>query len=345
MTQKKGRSEKKTGWLGNSYIQHYDSEGNKNGRSVRKEGFFGGKYTEHYDSKGNKRGRSEQKETFWGRKYTRKYDADGNESGTSEKKETFFGNRYTKHYDSQGKKTDRSVKKEGFWGNKYVERYSDEPVSSGGGSSLRGDGRFYSASSYDRRSKSSGKGFRIILVAAIILVIWFFSKGSRTIYNISADMTASPPEVVAATGACPFEGCQLGKWVARETIPVFEQIDGQQLHSLHSGDVVHAVLAEIRAIPQKARITKTYRTDEEQGLHVGDIVYPLYPLGEGAVAIWDNGNIVEGSMDLAFDFEGASESDTLVWTWWVKVLLADGSAGWLQNPQGRLGGMDSLSVD
>jgi len=34
MAKKKGRSEKKTGFFGGSYIQHYDSSGKKSGRSL-----------------------------------------------------------------------------------------------------------------------------------------------------------------------------------------------------------------------------------------------------------------------------------------------------------------------
>lgn len=126
MGKKKGRSEKKTNWFGQSYIQHYDSDGKKSGRSERKETFFGKKYTQHYDADDRKTGRSERKETFWGKKYTQKYDSRGEKSGTSENKKTFFGTPYRQHYDSDGNKTDRSDYKETFFGKRYVERTGEE---------------------------------------------------------------------------------------------------------------------------------------------------------------------------------------------------------------------------
>ena len=131
MAKKKGRSEKKTDWLGRSYIQHYDSSGKKSGRSERKETIFGTKYTQHYDSGGNRTGRSERKETWLGREYTQKYDRDGNKRGTSEKKSTWLGGKYTQHYDSDGRKTDWSEKKETWLGGQYVQRYGDDTTRPG----------------------------------------------------------------------------------------------------------------------------------------------------------------------------------------------------------------------
>jgi uncharacterized protein YgiM (DUF1202 family) len=126
MANKKGRSEKKTNWLGKSYIQHYDSKGNKSGRSERKETFFGKKYSQHTNARGEKTGRSEKKETWTGREYTQKYNAGGDKSGRSEKKEGWRGNKYTQHYDSKGNKTDWTERKEGWLGGKYVQRYGED---------------------------------------------------------------------------------------------------------------------------------------------------------------------------------------------------------------------------
>jgi hypothetical protein len=179
MAYKRGRSEKKTDWLGNKYIQHYDSKGNKSGKSVPREGFFGNKYTQHYDAKGEKSGRSEKKEGFFGNKYTQKYNSKGEKSGRSEKKEGFFGNKYTQHYDAKGNKTDRSVRKEGFWGNRYVERSSDRPetTSYGNNDSFKGSGggssewSGISGSSYGDSSSASGFGLAFLILVCIIIGI------------------------------------------------------------------------------------------------------------------------------------------------------------------------------
>ncbi|WP_448873146.1 hypothetical protein [Desulfobulbus propionicus] len=194
MAYKKGKSEKKTDWLGNKYIQHYDSKGNKSGKSVSKEGFFGNKYTQHYDSKGEKRGKSEKKEGFFGNKYTQKYDSKGEKSGRSEKKKGFFGNKYTQHYDVNGNKTDRSVSKEGFWGNRYVERTSETPesssqgkseyhsISSGGYSSGNSgsSGDYYSGRSASASFFGVGKVFFIIICIGLGLgIIRTLTKSSQ----------------------------------------------------------------------------------------------------------------------------------------------------------------------
>src|SRR5438270_7032580 len=126
MGKKKGRSEKKTDWLGRSYIQHYNADGKKSGRSERKETLFGTKYTQHYDSSGNKTGKSERKQTFLGREYTQKYNSSGEKSGTSENKRTLFGTPYRQHYDTDGNKTDRSEYKQTFFGRRYVERTGED---------------------------------------------------------------------------------------------------------------------------------------------------------------------------------------------------------------------------
>jgi hypothetical protein len=197
MAYKKGRSEKKTDWLGNKYIQHYDSKGKRSGKSIFKEGFFGNKYTQHYDSKGNKRGKSEKKESFWGKTYTKKYNTKGDKSGWSEKKEGFFGNKYIQHYDAKGNKTDRSVKKEGFWGNQYIERFGDKPDVSSQAKTEHSYSTSYSPSNdisrttgtsstvhdsgIDHPSSSSWSGLGWFIFAIIIfLVIWFVGKGNKT---------------------------------------------------------------------------------------------------------------------------------------------------------------------
>ena len=100
--------------------------------------------------------------------------------------------------------------------------------------------------------------------------------------------------------------------------------------------------SEVRAVPRKAVVTRTYISDHEQGLLVGSIVYVLYPIGEGAVAVWYKGKVIHGSVDLTFRYEDVSVPLTLEWDWWVQVRLGDNVKGWLRNPQGKFNGMDRL---
>jgi hypothetical protein len=88
-------------------------------------------------------------------------------------------------------------------------------------------------------------------------------------------------------------------------------------------------------------VVALHQTDSANGLHVGDIVYALFPIGEGALAVWHNGAITRGSLDLRLQYDAPLESAPLQWTWWVLVRLADGRTGWLENPQGAFDGMDA----
>ena len=69
----------------------------------------------------------------------------------------------------------------------------------------------------------------------------------------------------------------------------------------------------------------------------GDVVYMLEPLGEGDYVLWHKGKT------LAHGTDGSAE-DPINWDeprpappgtvtgWWVKLKLADGRTGWVQDP-------------
>lgn len=149
-------------------------------------------------------------------------------------------------------------------------------------------------------------------------------------------MPASP---FVVQDAHPFEGCQYGAWTARETASLYDKIGGTILTRLiQKGEHVLALTGEVHAIPQRATVTGVYKSDEEQGIHIGSIVYFLYPLGEGAAKVWHEGKSKSGSMDLTLKFDSA-ETENQSWDWWVKVRLEDGTIGWLKNPR-SFNGMD-----
>lgn len=122
MGDRKGRSEKKKDWLGNTYVQHYNSKGEKSGKSEFKKDWLGNNYTQHQNSKGEKTGRSERKKDWLGNNYTQKYNSRGEKRGKSENKKDWLGNKYTQHYNKQGEKSDVSERKSDWLGNKYTDR-------------------------------------------------------------------------------------------------------------------------------------------------------------------------------------------------------------------------------
>lgn len=125
MSEKSGRSEEKTDWLGNKYTQHYDADGNKCGWSEEKVDIWSGgdKYTQHHDEDNNKSGWSEDKEGILGSKYTQNHDEEGSKSGWSEEKTSLLGSEYTQHHDQDDNKHGWSEEKTRLFGNKYTQHY------------------------------------------------------------------------------------------------------------------------------------------------------------------------------------------------------------------------------
>ena len=176
----------------------------------------------------------------------------------------------------------------------------------------------------------------------VSLVEYSLQNSGDTRTSAPATATAVPPADVVIAGGCPGEGCQLGNWSAREAVAIYDRPNGRVSGQLPAGAAVTAIDAEVRASPRRAVVTRVYDTDQRQGIKVGSVVYVLYPLGEGAVAVWHEGKVKDGSIDLGLRFDTPIESKPLNWTWWVRVSLPDGATGWFKNPQGQLEGMDAF---
>lgn len=155
---------------------------------------------------------------------------------------------------------------------------------------------------------------------------------------------AEPPGEVVVQDACPFEGCQYGDWTAGEEIPLYDQPgnDSEPATTLRPGQKIVAVTGEIRAAPRRAIVTAGY---EGHDFPVGTVVYALYPAGEGTVAVWHEGEVRNGSLDLQLRYDPpVPEGSALQWAWWVEIRLPDGTTGWVKNPQNHaFEGMDRHS--
>jgi hypothetical protein len=152
----------------------------------------------------------------------------------------------------------------------------------------------------------------------------------------------APANRIVAAG-CPFEGCQYGRWTATRTQHLFAEPEGLRLAiDVLPGDSIDAQSGEIYARPRRARVAKAGPDDRAQDIRDGDIVYALYPLGEGALALWEAGQMKSGSLDLVLDYDPPlpAGEPPLNWTWWVKVRLVDGTIAWLKDPK-DFRGMDA----
>lgn len=189
-----------------------------------------------------------------------------------------------------------------------------------------------------------------ILLSAVLLSGWALMACDRAPAGApasdapaSAQSSVEPPKEVIHQPACPFEGCQLGRWTAREPVAIYDEPAGSATErAVAEGQAVEALKAQVRAVPRRATVTAVYQTDEAQGIRLGGVVYALHPIGEGALAIWHEGAIKEGSLDLALRYDDAASA--LDWTWWVQVRLSDGTTAWLKDPQRKFDGMDGRGV-
>jgi len=178
----------------------------------------------------------------------------------------------------------------------------------------------------------SRKLLALIAIAAMSAGCW------RTV------VSGGPPPKTIVSAGCPFEGCQYGKWTATRTTELWAEPDGLKLElELAPGDEIDAASGEIHSTPRRARVVTAGEADRSEGILAGDTLYVLYPMGEGAMAIWQNGFMKVGSLDLVVDYDPPLPKDQppLNWTWWVKGKLADGTIVWLKNPK-NLRGMDRL---
>ncbi len=116
-----GRSELKTDFLGNEYVQHFDAENKPAGRTEKRTDFLGNEYSVTLSESGKEIGRSESQKSFMGERYVQHYDTHGEKVGSSHEQEDFLGNRYVEHRSEDGGKAGRSEIKKSFLGDTRIE--------------------------------------------------------------------------------------------------------------------------------------------------------------------------------------------------------------------------------
>ncbi len=205
------RSEEKTDWAGNKYIQHYDDSSDKCGWSEERTGWSGDHYTQHYDQSGSKTGHSESRTDWSGSAYTQHHDQAGDNTGWSGSETSWTGDHYTQHHDQSGANAGWSEKKTSWVGERYTrhhdtKQFSESPSGTGAydSSSTNGDRSLsatYSDSadySYSEYSSSDGQsgGFFSGLTGLVIVVaaIWAFSATSPKT-SVPVESAPAAPDV------------------------------------------------------------------------------------------------------------------------------------------------------
>ncbi len=174
--------------------------------------------------------------------------------------------------------------------------------------------------------------------------------------GITAPVKAPKPALPKIDeGACPFEGCQFGKWTAQASIPLYSTWkpgpSRKLLRTLHKGEHVTAITGiYITYKPSRIQMTQAI---PEYHLKAGDIVFLYRNQGEGFATAWFNGYWFEN-----FDASGVAATDQSKSIcskhcnaklleegqdeWWVKIKTKTGQIGWVKDT--NFEGMDALGM-
>ena len=151
--------------------------------------------------------------------------------------------------------------------------------------------------------------------------------------------------------ACPFEGCQFGKWTAVQPVPIYSTWHAKRklLRNLEKGEGVTAITGiHITFEPSEIKVTAPM---PQYGLKPGDTVFGYMNLGEGFFSAWFNGTWVgefDGSTIEGPEDSGCRRNCTAKFLkpgrveWWVQVKMKDGTIGWARDGD-KFDGTDALA--
>ena len=147
--------------------------------------------------------------------------------------------------------------------------------------------------------------------------------------------------------ACPFEGCQFGKWTVRQNVTLYSTWKRNRtlVGTLRKGQVVTAITGiNITFEPSEILVTATI---DQYHLKLGDRVFGYMNLGEGFFNAWFNGfwvDVFDGSSvapGCTRDCRAKVVSPGRV-EWWVQIKFANRLDGWTKQTD-RFDGKDALA--
>ena len=159
---------------------------------------------------------------------------------------------------------------------------------------------------------------------------------------------AKPPLPKIDENACPFEGCQFGKWTAQQPVQLYSvwTSDRKPLRSLEKNESVDAMTGiHVTIEPSEIQVTAPM---PEYDLKPGDTIFEYMYLGEGVFNAWFNGFWVEDFDGSRVSGLGCNRNCTAKLMkegrteWWVKIKTSDGTIGWTNETQ-KFGGTDGLA--
>lgn len=167
-------------------------------------------------------------------------------------------------------------------------------------------------------------------IIIITVVFLFAAKTYAQQYNL--------PLPFKDSGACPFEGCSYGKWIANESTILHKSmsINATSAYTVKRGERITALTGVVvTSRPGKARIISSITLGKKMA-KAGDVVQVLRYVGEGSYKVWYQGGVTEAADGI--DIKILSKPFT---TWWVKMKNRKGLIGWTLQTE-NFDGKDSL---
>jgi len=151
--------------------------------------------------------------------------------------------------------------------------------------------------------------------ANLISVLMLIPMGG----TIFCQRRVGPPSVYVSKGACPFECCRYGKWVATRRLVLLDHPGGHPVANFSEGEQVLAITGEVITHPVRFKRSGDYPYHDE--VPAGSAVYLLHPLGEGYWLVWYRGKII--SIE-------AYDAPNVPYQWWAKIKRHSGRIGWIR---------------
>ncbi|MCP5418970.1 MAG: hypothetical protein H6970_00565 [Gammaproteobacteria bacterium] len=190
-----------------------------------------------------------------------------------------------------------------------------------------------------------------------LLVIAAFLVLSSPLYGLTIKEPTGKletlPETYVDKGACPFECCTYGAWVALEETPLLDKPDGKQtVANLKRCEKVEGVTGDFYVKPSLVEVVKDYEDDAGNQFKKGDKFYLLSPQGEGFFSAWADGKLFDVDGVFIFPKEDCDANPSDCWAmiqgdpgegvWWMQVKTSTGVVGWTKEPV--FDGQDSCGV-
>jgi len=139
-------------------------------------------------------------------------------------------------------------------------------------------------------------------------------------------------------GACPFEGCEYGEWIANENLTILKEMNEASAISfqIQKGERVTAETGVvITTKPGIAKILRPFKIGKID-TKPGDQISILTNRGEGCFKVWFAGNLIDclADIDGFYENKGAIEfTQDVKNIWWVKIINSKGKVGWSNQPK------------